>query len=72
MPLGYFREGAQLSETVPWRTGSEFDAGVGAGIQQTGGFVPSVMGGFVTAGARLAPLAAYMSYRQRNGYRAKK
>lgn len=79
MPLGYFRDGAQMQGTYPDPTGvglagtsaswaREPLAQMGGSARvtrrgQQGGFTPSVMGSFVTNGMRFLPVAGYMGYK---------
>lgn len=77
MPLGYYKDGAQMQYTSTSPTGANYGVSNGewarAPIEQTGGqrpsrqaggFVPSVMGNFVVNGLRYLPMtAAYSGYK---------
>ena len=77
MPLGYFNDGAQMRETSSFPSGHP-PVSSGNWIQppttQThfGGFSPSIMSGFVSAGSRIAPLAMYLGYKSRSSYKTRK
>jgi hypothetical protein len=76
MPLAYFQDGAQMHGTYPEPTGTGLATISNSwvrtpltqtgGAKQQGGFSPSVMGSFLTNGARLIPAAGYMGYRMFN------
>lgn len=78
MPLAWYQPGAQMrapyiaeatgegaaGTTAGWaRTGLAQTGGRRLTRKQLGGFAPSVMGSFVSNGARLVPVAAYMGYK---------
>lgn len=77
MPLAWYQPGAQMrapyiaeatgegvaGSTAGWaRTGLAQTGGRRRTRKQQGGFAPSVMGSFVSNGARLIPVASYMGY----------
>jgi broad specificity phosphatase PhoE len=69
MPLGYYKDGAQMQYTSADPTGAAYgattNAWVRAPIQQTGGFYPSIMGGFASNGMKILPsLAVFAGYNQ--------
>jgi len=69
MPLSYFLNGAQMRGTFGEPTGpTSAPSGpwVRPPLTQTGGFSPSIMGGFAVNGLKLAPIAAYMMYKNRS------
>ena len=77
MPLAWYQPGAQMrapyiaeatgtaaSSTAGWaRPGLAQTGGRRQTRKQQGGFAPSVMGSFVSNGARLIPVASYMGYK---------
>jgi phosphohistidine phosphatase SixA len=78
MPLGYYNDGAQMRGTYSDPTGAGLagssDSMIRAPLAQTGGrrrtlkqhggwAPPSVMGAFLTNGAQLLPVAAYLGYK---------
>lgn len=71
MPAAYYHQGAQMYNTSPHETGTDYARPNGEWIRpplaQRGGFSPSVMGGFVTNGLRyLVPAAGYLAYKSRS------
>ena len=78
MPLAYYQPGAYETRTLEatgagfagstatWAREPVMQTGGRRTRRQAGGFSPSVMGQFASAGLRLLPVAGYMGYKMFN------